>query len=49
MGEGKAEMTTKKLSMLLFLLAVVWVLCYNAEQQIPARLLSETYSRLADR
>lgn len=44
----KAEMSFQKLSFMLLLLASIWILCYNAEQQFPARHIIDTYERLGD-
>lgn len=35
--EQQAEMSYPRLGVLLSILGVIWILCYNAEQQFPAR------------
>lgn len=41
-----AELSANKLAVLLSILAVIWVLCYNAEVQFPARHIADTYARI---
>ena len=41
-------MSPKKLCMMLLLLSVVWVLCYNAEQKLPERESMDMYNRMPD-
>ena len=49
MSNQEGELSTTKLVLLLCLLAGIWVLCYQAEQQLPARHIADTYSRMLDR
>ena len=49
MADNEGEMSPKKLSMLGALLMVIWVLCYQAEQQLEPRRLVETYEKFVPR
>jgi hypothetical protein len=41
-------MSKKKLSLILGILLIVWILCYNAESLLPNRIILETYDRIPD-